>query len=295
MKGKPIDHLVYECMFPKPRPGDPQNFHDFLRRQLVPEVRSETACFYGGLDSLEAQYPGLDYSYPPHRMRLGRYTWHRRLFRAFDTLRLTPSEIAGLTKWEGTRWARERYEKEHSIKIRDTTGDCIHDWVDPEQMFPTVQEEKIVEGDGDMEDMDDGDESDMEIDSVGVEVREAEEWLKDVADAGDIPSHIFPLPDNNVPDHISTTSMPPRLPNDTPVAQWHQILEFIEAHSQSGQTNLVTASGRTALSSISTTAPFNIQQQLQNPSLNGTNLSPDQSQPLPSTFLFLRSLQQRFQ
>ena len=165
-------------------------------------------------------------------------------------------------------------------------------------MFPTVQEEKIVEGDGDIEDMDDGDESDMEIDSVGVEatLREAEEWLKDVANAGDIPSHIFPLPDNNVPNHISTTSIAPQLPNDTPVAQWHQILEFTKAHSQSEQTNLVTASGRTALSSISTTAPFNIQQhQLQNPSLNGTNLSPDQSQPLPSNLLFLRSLQQRFQ
>jgi hypothetical protein len=119
-------------------------------------------------------------------MRLGRYTWHRRLFRAFDTLRLTPSEIAGLTKWEGTRWAKEGYEKEHSIKIRDTTGDCIHDWVDPElrrptrnTLFPTVQEEKIesVEGDGDMEDMDDGGESDMEIDIVSVEaaLREAEE------------------------------------------------------------------------------------------------------------------------
>jgi hypothetical protein len=154
-------------------------------------------------------------------MRLGRYTWHRRLFRAFDTLRLTPSEIAGLTKWEGTRWAKEGYEKEHSIKIRDTTGDCIHDWVDPElrrptrnTLFPTVQEEKIesVEGDGDMEDMDDGGESDMEIDIVSVEaaLREAEEWLKDVAEAGDISSHIFPLPDNNVPSHISTTSMPPQ-------------------------------------------------------------------------------------
>jgi hypothetical protein len=167
MKGKPIDHLVYESIFPKPKPGDPQNFPDLLLRQLVPEVRSETACFYGGLDSLEAQYPGLDYSYPPHRMRLGRYIWHRRLFRAFDTLRLTPSEIASLTKWEGTRWARERYEKEHNIKIRDTTGDCIHNWVDPELRRPT-RNTQTFPTDWDMENMDDGDESDMEIDSKAI-------------------------------------------------------------------------------------------------------------------------------
>jgi hypothetical protein len=66
MKGKPIDDLVYECIFPKQRPGDPQNFYDFLRYQLLPEVRSETACFYGDFSNLKAQYPGLDYSY--HRI-----------------------------------------------------------------------------------------------------------------------------------------------------------------------------------------------------------------------------------
>jgi hypothetical protein len=213
-------------------------------------------------------------------MRLGRYTWHRRLFGAFDKLGLTPSEIAGLTKWEGTRWAKEKYEKEHSIKIRDTAGDCIHDWVDPRptgntQMFSTVQEEKMepVKGDGNMEDMDGGDESDMEIDSVDVELREAEQWLKDVAVAGDIPPHIFPLPDNNVTGHISTTSMPPRLPNDTLVSQWHQIPEFIQDHnSQSEQTNLVPVSGRIALSNISTTAPFNIQQRQPQSSNSGFSL-----------------------
>jgi len=77
-----------------------------------------------------------------------------------------------------------------------------------------MQGKKIVEGDGDMEDIDDDDESDMEI-----ELREVEEWLKDVSDARNIPSHIFLLPDNNVPGYISTISVPPRLPNDTPVTQ----------------------------------------------------------------------------
>ena len=68
--------------------------------------------------------------------------------------------------------------------------------------------------------MDNSNKSDMEIDSVGVEatLQEVEEWLKDVANAGDIPSHIFPLLDNNVPNHISTTSIAPQLPNDTPIA-----------------------------------------------------------------------------
>jgi hypothetical protein len=351
MKGKPIDHLVYECMFPKPKPGDPQNFHDFLRRQLVPEVRSETACFYGGLDSLEAQYPGLDYSYPPHRMRLGRYTWHRRLFRAFDTLRLTPSEIAGLTKWEGTRWARERYEKEHSIKIRDTTGDCIHDWVDPElrrlsrdtQTSQMVLEEKLeaVEGGGDMEDNDDdGDESDMEIDSVGVELNERlraaaalreagnattvmdeewEQWLKEAVEAGGIPSladYILPLPDNSNPGNVSSTSLPPRLLNAARLGQWHQIPEFlqdmarqnIEAHnSRNGygpsteqtsqrRDNPVPVPSRTALRSISTTAPSNIQQRHPtNPAPSMRRLSYHPQAPAGSLRSLPQSWQQRFQ
>jgi hypothetical protein len=354
MKGRPIDQLVYECMFPKPKPGDPQSFHDLLRRQLVPEVRSETVCFYGSLDTPEARYPGLDYSYPPHRMRLSRFTWHRRLFRAFDTLKLTPSEIAGLTKWEGTRWAKERHEQEEGIKIRDTTGDCIHDWVDPElrrshrntQQPQRVQEEKMEVGDveGDLEDMnDDGDESDMEIDSVGVELNERlraaaalreagnattvmdeewEQWLKDAAEAGGIPSladHIFPLPESNVPGQSPSTSMPPRLLNAARLGQWHQIPEFlqvmvrqnIEAHNSRSEytpsteqasqrrENLAPVTGRTTLRSISTTAPLNIQQRQPasvSPGLLRTSLSRGYPSQAPaSSLLSLTSWQQRFQ
>jgi hypothetical protein len=189
MKGNPIDHLVFECIIPKPNPSEPQNFYDFLRRHLVPEVRSETFCFYGSFDSLEAQYPGLDYSYPPHRMRLGRYTWHKRLFRAFDKLGLTSSEIAGLAKWEGTKWAKERYEKEHGMNIRDTTGDCIHDWVDPE-LVRRSRYARMFQREEEMQDIEEGNdwsESDMDIDSVDVELNEHldaeewEQWLKDAA------------------------------------------------------------------------------------------------------------------
>ncbi|RKF77085.1 hypothetical protein GcM1_222044 [Golovinomyces cichoracearum] len=132
MKGPAIDQLVYAYIFPKPRSTDPPNFQSLLQRQLVPEVRLETQAFYGHLSSQEAKYPGLDYSYKPHRARLSRYPWHRRLFRAFDNLGLTESEIACLTKWEGTRWAKERFEREQGIVIRDTTADGITDWVEPE-------------------------------------------------------------------------------------------------------------------------------------------------------------------
>jgi hypothetical protein len=86
-------------------------------------VRIETNAFYGPLDCIEAQYPGLDYAYAPHRLRLGRFPWHRRLFRAFDELKLTEEEISEICCWEGTKSARQRYELEEGITVRDTTGD----------------------------------------------------------------------------------------------------------------------------------------------------------------------------
>lgn len=261
MKGRAIDQLVYETLFPKPKPTDPPNFHALLQRQLVQEVRSETASFYGSLESREAQYPGLDYSYPPHRMRLSRFTWHRRLFRAFDALKLTPSEIAGLTKWEGTKWAKERFEKESGMIIRDTTGDCIHDWVEPqlrssnrsmqEAQDVVVEGMEDIEQEGDVEDMDEGDDSDMEIESVGLELNERlraavaqreagneatvmdeewEQWLKEAAEAGGIPflaDQGFPFSDHD-DQSFSTTAMPPRLLNAARLGQWHQIPDFLQ-------------------------------------------------------------------
>jgi hypothetical protein len=128
MKGRPTEKLVYEQMFPKPKPNDPQSFQTFLTRNLIPEVRQETQAFYGHLDTQEAKYPGLDYTHPTHRIRLSRWPWHRRLFRAFDAIELTKSEITGLTRWEGTKWAKEKYESEHNVIIKDTTGDEIPDW-----------------------------------------------------------------------------------------------------------------------------------------------------------------------
>ncbi|OJJ47782.1 hypothetical protein ASPZODRAFT_1777244 [Penicilliopsis zonata CBS 506.65] len=120
-----LTQLVYNATFPRPRASDPASFAAHITRNLVPEVRIETCTFYGGLDTIEAQYPGLDYSYKPHRLRLSRFPWHRRLFRVFDHLGLTEAEISSLCRWEGTKSARERYEKEEGVKVKDTTADTV--------------------------------------------------------------------------------------------------------------------------------------------------------------------------
>ncbi|KAH8174654.1 hypothetical protein LIA77_06073 [Sarocladium implicatum] len=195
MKPVAIDKLVHEQMFPKPKPNDPSNFHALLQRNLIPEVRQETHAFYGHLDTQEAKYPGLDYSHPTHRIRLSRFPWHRRLFRAFDALRLTPAEIAGLTKWEGTKWAKEKFEREQGVIIRDTTADGFPDWVEPEDRPSTsrsrtlsqsmrasvhmgAEAEEDEDEDEDMEDEEEEEEeyvevlSDDEVDSVGVELNQ---------------------------------------------------------------------------------------------------------------------------
>ncbi|KAF2139883.1 uncharacterized protein K452DRAFT_289265 [Aplosporella prunicola CBS 121167] len=126
----PVSVVVYNHLFPNPRPEDPSSFSAHLSKNLVGEVRIETATFYGSLDSIEARYPGLNYSHPPHRKRLGRFPHHARLFRAFDELRLTEAEIASLCRWEGTLWARERYERDEGIRVQDTTANEIGPWVD---------------------------------------------------------------------------------------------------------------------------------------------------------------------
>ncbi|KAL6706435.1 hypothetical protein ACN47E_005541 [Coniothyrium glycines] len=126
----PISVLVYNSLFPTPAPTDPPSFSAHLSKNLVGEVRIETANFYGSLDTIEARYPGLNYAFTPHRKRLGRFPHHRRLFEAFDRLDLTEAEIQGFCRWEGTLWARERYERDEGVKVVDTTGVEIGEWVD---------------------------------------------------------------------------------------------------------------------------------------------------------------------
>jgi len=188
MKGRPVDQLVYEYMFPRPKAGDPQNFHAVLTRHLIYEVRQEVHSFYGHLDTQEAKYPGLDYCHPIHRIRLSRWQWHRRLFRAFDGLRLTPSEIAGLTKWEGTRWAKERFEKEQGIVIHDTSADDVPLWVEPEDRPtppPRAPSERELSRDAEADETMDGDESEGELQSVGVPLNQRLQARVAAHNAGD--------------------------------------------------------------------------------------------------------------
>ena len=126
----PVAHALYTHLFPHPTPSDPPSFAAHLARNLVPEVRIEVATYYGDLNSVEARYPGLNYCHAPHRMRLGRFKHHRRLFEAFDQLGLTYQEIQDFCCWEGSRWARMKYEEDQGEKVVDTTGDEIGPEVD---------------------------------------------------------------------------------------------------------------------------------------------------------------------
>lgn len=139
----PISVLVYNTLFPNPSPNDPPSFSAHLSKNLVGEVRIETATFYGSLDTIEARYPGLNYAHAPHRKRLGRFPHHKKLFEAFDALGLTDSEIQGFCRWEGTLWARERYERDEGCRVRDTTGMDIGEWVDRRKQRRTSASKSI--------------------------------------------------------------------------------------------------------------------------------------------------------
>ncbi|KAK5992531.1 hypothetical protein PT974_05942 [Cladobotryum mycophilum] len=258
MKGKPVDQLVYDYMFPRPKPTDPQNFQALLQRSLIPEVRQETHAFYGHLDTQEAKYPGLDYAHPTHRIRLSRWTWHRRLFRALDGLGLTPSEIAALTKWEGTKWAKEKFEKEQGIIIRDTAADGFPDWADPidrqpaqpsQQRLHTVSIPSLTSNESMA-----AEESDEELESVGVALnnrlraqaarREAgetsvvldeewEQWLKNAIETGELALLTERMTDDmfrrtNSSSLIPAALVPAGMLNLARAGQWSDIPEFLQ-------------------------------------------------------------------
>jgi len=126
-----VSATLYSHLYPRPTQVDPPNFSTHLARNLIPEIRVEVARFYGSLDSTEARYPGLNYTTPAHRLRLSSFPHHERLFAAIDELGLTNSEVLDLCRWEGTLWARERFERDEGIAVKDTTGDGIGQWVRP--------------------------------------------------------------------------------------------------------------------------------------------------------------------
>lgn len=252
MKGRPVDQLVYECMFPRPKSNDPQNFHALLQRSLIPEVRQETHAFYGHLETQEAKYPGLDYTHSTHRIRLSRWPWHRRLFRAFDGLRLTNAEIAGLTKWEGTKWAKEKYEKEQGYLIRDTTADGFPDWTDIEHLPRNSRSQSAEVGYVGLDDLDnemDDVESEDEMESVGVELNERlrdrvarreagdtstildeewEQWLKNAIETGELSlltEQIFRGADSST--IVPAALFPPGLLSTARAGHWDEIPESL--------------------------------------------------------------------
>ncbi|MCJ1309769.1 hypothetical protein MMC25_003430 [Agyrium rufum] len=116
-----IQPMVWNLLYSSPRANDPVSLHAHVTRYIVPEVRMETLRFYGPDGGLEAQYPGLDYSNDWHRKRLSSYQHHRQLFKVLDELRLTTTEIKSLCRWEGSLYARERYEREHDTRIQDSS------------------------------------------------------------------------------------------------------------------------------------------------------------------------------
>jgi hypothetical protein len=180
-----LPDLLYKAIFPRPKQHDPTNFASFIQRNLVAEVRLEVQTFYGAIDCAEAQYPGLDYTFPPHRRRLSRFSAHRKLFRAFDELRLTDNEILAICVWEGTKSAKERWERQEGSAIRDTTADGVEMverkgppriWYSPERCpwEPTSQVDSIVDDD---DEQSDDDETDA---SVGIQLNQQ---LRAAADA----------------------------------------------------------------------------------------------------------------
>lgn len=215
MKGRKVEELVYEQMFPKPRPQDPHSFDALLQRHIILEVRQEVISFYGHLDTSEAKYPGLNYNNRTHRIRLSRWQWHRRLFRAFDALRLTPNEISAITHWEGTKWAKERYEREQNCVIRDTAMDGMPVWTGQESIAhrspylkpPVFQTAEGEDSPDTMRDEAAEEDSEDELESVGIalnqQLRERlaarnagdsslpldeawEQWFKNAVETGEI-------------------------------------------------------------------------------------------------------------
>ncbi len=252
MKGRPVEELVYEYMFQRPKPTDPQNFTGLLQRHLVLEVRQEVHSFYGHLETQEAKYPGLDYNHPTHRIRLGRWTWHRRLFRAFDGLRLTPAEISGLTRWEGTKWAKERYERDSGCTIHDTTADGFPDWVEPEHRERLRATSQETEDRGETADDHMAEESDEEpLQSVGEALNERlrarveqinqtgdtsmpldeewEQWLKNAIESGTFPQVADQIARSGGP-HSSLTPdeiFPPLMLAAARGGRWDEIPDFL--------------------------------------------------------------------
>ena len=111
------------------------DWRSYITQYLVPEIKLESARFFGGIDDQESRYPGLDYANPAHRLRLGSFHHHAGLFKAFDKLRLTEHEIYMLCKWHGTKRAKDEHERNRQTTVIDTTWAGVHRY---QLLEPTV-------------------------------------------------------------------------------------------------------------------------------------------------------------
>ncbi|KAI1815232.1 hypothetical protein GGS20DRAFT_355607 [Poronia punctata] len=253
MRGRPVDQLVYEQMFPKPRANDAPSFQALLHRHLILEVRQEVQSFYGHLDTQEAKYPGLDYCHPTHRIRLSRWPWHRRLFRALDALGLTDAEIAGLTKWEGTKWAKERFERDSGIVIKDTALEEVPLWVEHEVEPRPIDTPKVASQSSQKtasnESRETEEESEGELESVGFALNERlreraarneaglpsghyeeewEQWLKNAIDSGEFPYSADPNQQLTDAILIPQALFPPNMLNAARAGLWEGIPDWVQ-------------------------------------------------------------------
>ena len=128
MKKPEVWKLVLGRLLPAKSDFSRDVWRTYIHRYLLPEIQAETLRFYGETTSPEALHPGLDYANTGHRARLQAFPRHNQLFGVFDKLRLTDSEIQALCKWEGTILAKEHFERQHKMEIKDTTWDGIQQY-----------------------------------------------------------------------------------------------------------------------------------------------------------------------
>lgn len=230
MRKPEIWKLVLGRLLPAKSDFSRDDWRTYIQRYLLPEIQTETLRFYGENTSAEALHPGLDYVNPGHRARLQAFPRHNQLFGVFDALRLTESEINTLCKWEGTKLAKEHFERQHKTKVKDTTWDGIQPYNKPtpsryltpqrlSQRGCSAQMKTSYElsstfgaelGDEMMEDSDEfdeddesGEESEDELQqSYGMELNQRlidgrmdadwEQWMKEAIERGDVPGSLDP-------------------------------------------------------------------------------------------------------
>ncbi|KPI44316.1 uncharacterized protein AB675_8625 [Cyphellophora attinorum] len=256
MKKPSVAETVFQTLSPSSKQNGAPTWTQHVQRNLVPEVREEVQRYFGRIDCVEAQYPGLDYTFAPHRRRLAGFQWHRRLFRAFDSLNLTRDEILSLCNWEGTKAAKDRFEREQQTVITSTTLDgvdsepacggprgILHDWNDSSQSTPQRAHTPASTPANNYEGVDASDEEDID-DRAGVQLAQIaphqdvatrevgdvaqldaqwEQWMKDAIERNELDPETMRTimsqgrPSQSVPPNTSSGVQPLPIGSATPI------------------------------------------------------------------------------